>query len=105
MPYDDPSPTDPTELIGVKLAVSSDAVRDMAYTFAEEFAMNGTPAERILHMFATPFYDAMHQAQRILGEEEIKRIVDESVEFYSHARFVVRDAENQDLVTIGGGTQ
>ena len=35
MPYQDPDPTDPNMLVGVMLPADAEAMRDMAYVFAE----------------------------------------------------------------------
>jgi len=41
MPYDEPDLTDPQELVGVVLPADTEASREMAYVFAEEFARLG----------------------------------------------------------------
>jgi hypothetical protein len=66
-------------LVGVVLPADAEAVREMAYVFAEEFARLGFGARRILRLFCSPFYGAAHQAFQILGEREITAIVDECV--------------------------
>ena len=79
MPYGDPDPTDPHVLVGVVLPADTAAVRDMAWVFAEEFARLGFDARRMLRVFKSPFYAGAHQALRLLGEPEIRAIVEECV--------------------------
>ena len=79
MPYRDPDPDDPTMLVGVEVPAGADAVRDMAYVFAEEFARMGMPAARILRFFGNPFYAGAHHAFKVLGEPEIAAIVEECI--------------------------
>lgn len=84
MPYDEPDATDPTELIAVALPGDREAVRDMAWTFAEEFARMGFGVPRILALFRTPFYGGAHQAWRVLGAAEIEAIVTECTAAWGH---------------------
>jgi hypothetical protein len=79
MPYDDPDPNDPHELVGVTIPASPETTRDMAYVFAEEFARMGMPRERILWLFRYPFYAGAHGAYRELGADAIAEIVEECV--------------------------
>jgi len=79
MPYGDPDPTDPTMLVGVVLPAGEEAVRDMAYVFAEEFARTGLDGAAILGLFRDPFYAAAHQAYRALGPDEVRAIISECV--------------------------
>jgi hypothetical protein len=79
MPYADPDPTDPTELVGVELPAHAPATRDMAWVFAEEFARMGFDGRRILGLFRSPFYAGAHQALRALGEAEVLAIIEECV--------------------------
>jgi len=92
MPYGDPDPTDPNVLVGVGLPADRSAVREMALAFAEEFAAMGFDEQRLLLMFDNPFYAAAHQARRVLGEGEVKRIVRESLQAWGGCRVVVLDA-------------
>jgi hypothetical protein len=86
MPYDDPSPTDPTVLVGVGLPGDIEATRDMAWVFAEEFARMGFDAPRIAALFRSPAYAGAHQAWQWLGETEVHAIIGECVGvFGSHA--------------------
>jgi hypothetical protein len=79
MPYREPDPSDPTVLVGVAVPAEPEAMREMAWVFAEEFARMGYDAARILAVFRTPFYAGAHQAWCVLGEAEVKAIVDECV--------------------------
>ena len=92
MPYDDPDPADPQMLVGITLPGSAAATREMAETFADEFAQLGLDRDRILALYRVPFYAGAHAAWRQLGEAEIARIVDESLRVWGRYRFVVRDS-------------
>jgi hypothetical protein len=48
MPYRDPDPTDPSVLVGVAVPADAEAMREMAWVFAEEFARMGYDGPRIL---------------------------------------------------------
>ena len=90
MPYNEPDPTDPNILVGVVLPADQEAVRDMAYVFAEEFARMGFNEARILRLFKNPFYAGAHQAYRALGEEAVRSIVEECLGVWgSHQRFSI----------------
>ena len=91
MPYDEPRADDPMELVGVALPADAEALAEMAYTFAEEYAVLGWGEERLLKLFRTPHYAGAHQAWRALGDDEIRRIVHETVTAFGGVRFVVRD--------------
>ena len=92
MPYEDPDITDPMMFVGVTLPGNAEATQDMAYAFAEEFARMGYSAERILHLFRTPFYKGAHGAHKALGEASIRKIVNECVGVWGRVRYVTRDA-------------
>ena len=78
MPYDDPDATDPMTLHGVVIETDGDgAMREMAECFAEEFIRSGFDADRILKMFRTEGYAGPFLAYQTLGEDAIKRIIDE----------------------------
>lgn len=77
MPYNDPDPTDPNVLVGVVLPADAEAMREMAYVFAEEFARMGYDGKQLLSLFKNPFYVGAHGAYRILGEEAIQSIIDQ----------------------------
>ena len=91
MPFKDPDPTDPNMLVGVMLSADAEATRDMAYVFAEEFARLGYTREQLLWLFKNPFYGGAHGAYRSLGETEILRIVDESVNLWGRVQFSILD--------------
>jgi len=98
MPYDEPAPHDPHELVGVSVPGGRESVREMAATFAEEFAARGFDEPRLLGLFRRPFYAGAHHAYRVLGEIEVRRIVREAVDFWGHFRVVVTEAPGQGPV-------
>jgi hypothetical protein len=91
MPYHEPDPTDPSMLVGVGTECTEDELRDMAGCFAGEMAQSGHDPAAIVGLFKDPFYAGPNLAWRALGESEVRRIVDESVEFWNHCRVVVKD--------------
>jgi hypothetical protein len=95
MPYKDPDASDPMLFVGVSMPGSSEQTEEMAYTFAEEFARMGYSVEKILHLFSTPFYRAAYGAYQALGEEAIRKIVEECVNIWGRVRFVARDSGNE----------
>jgi hypothetical protein len=99
MPYNDPDPTDPNILVGVVLPADEEAMREMAYVFAEEFARLGHDRQQILTLFKNPFYAGAHGAYRALGEETIQSIVDECIGAWGGVRFSILDFG----FSIGGG--
>jgi len=99
MPYNDPDPTDPNILVGVVLPADAEAMREMAYVFAEEFARLGHDRQQILTLFKSPFYAGVHGAFRALGEKEIASIVDECLGAWGGIRFSILDFG----FSIGGG--
>ncbi|MBI4516573.1 MAG: hypothetical protein HY699_12245 [Deltaproteobacteria bacterium] len=92
MPYDDPDATDPQELVGVMLPAGPEAMREMAYTFAEEFARNGYGREQIVALFRNPFYSGAHGAYRALGAQAAEAIIDECVAVWGRVRIVDSEA-------------
>lgn len=92
MPYDDPEPDDPHELVGVSLPGDEATTREMARAFADEFAQMGFGRECLLQLFANPFYAGAHAARQLLGDAEISRIVDESVLVYGRGVCAIQDA-------------
>ncbi len=101
MPYDprfngaaprQPEADDPMELVGVALPADEEAVREMAYTFAEEFSQLGYGEKRLMKLFRSPSYAAAHQAWLALGDNQILRIVKECVAVFGSVRFVVKEA-------------
>ena len=96
MPRDDPEPDDPHVLVGVTLPADADATREMAAAFADEFAQMGFDRDRLLRLFANPFYAGAHAARQALGAAEIERIVDESLRVYGGRACRVLDAPGGD---------
>ncbi len=92
MPYDDPEPDDPQELVGVELPGDESVTREMAAAFADEFAQLGFTRSQILALYRKAEYGGAHRAWRLLGENEIARIVDESLAVYGQFAWVVTDA-------------
>ena len=97
MPYDDPKPDDPHELIGVELPGDETVTREMAEAFADEFAQLGHTRAEILALYRNPFYSGAHQAWQLLGEDEIGRVVDESLNVWSRVRYVVTDHTDDEI--------
>jgi hypothetical protein len=93
MPYKDPDPTDPNVLVGVMLPADAEAMRDMAYAFAEEFARLGYTREQLLWVFKNPFYGGAHRAYRFLGDKETLSIIDECLNAWGQAKFSILDCE------------
>ena len=79
-------PDDPMELVGVFLPADAEAMRDMAYVFAEEFARMGFDHTRIMRLFQHPFYAGAHRAYRALGAATIHAIVEECVQVWGRVR-------------------
>jgi hypothetical protein len=95
MPYDDPDPSDPEELVGVELPGDERVTREMAGAFADEFAQLGYNRTQILALYRSACYAGAHQAWRLLGEEEIARLVDESLSVWSRVRCVITDCPEE----------
>ncbi|MCP5113772.1 MAG: hypothetical protein GY953_23300 [bacterium] len=91
-PPGEPKSDDPMELVGVALPADEEAMREMAYTFAEEFAQLGYSEPRLLKLFRSPSYVAAHQVWLTLGDAEVLRIVNECVAVFGSVRFVVKEA-------------
>jgi hypothetical protein len=91
MPYREPEPDDPHLLVGVTLPADAGATREMVTVVAGEFAQLGFDRRRILSLFESPYYAAVHAAWRELGEAEVTRLVDEAVAVYGSQRLAVRD--------------
>jgi hypothetical protein len=96
MPYDDPEPDDPQELVGVELPGDEAVTREMAAAFADEFAQLGFQRSQILALYRQPHYTGAHQAWQLLGEREIARIVDESLAVYGQFAWVVTDGPGHE---------
>ena len=97
MPYDDPEPEDPQELVGVELPGDETVTLEMAEAFADEFAQLGYTRARILELFRQEQYAGAHQAWTLLGEEVIARLVDESLAVWGRFTCVVTDSPDQDV--------
>jgi hypothetical protein len=91
MPYEDPESDDPQELVGVELPGDESVTREMAAAFADEFAQLGFSKAQILALYRKAEYTGAHQAWRLLGEDEVARIVDESVAVWGRFAYVVTD--------------
>ncbi len=96
MPYDDPEPEDPQELVGVELPGDEAVTREMAAAFADEFAQLGFTRAQILALYREAEYSGAHQAWRLLGEDEVARIVDESVGVWGRFTCIVTDSPDRD---------
>jgi hypothetical protein len=97
MPYDEPEFDDPQELVGIELPGDEAVTREMAEAFADEFAQLGFDRSQILALYRRPFYAGAHQAWRLLGDEGIARIVDESLAVWSRVACVVTDRHDDDV--------
>ena len=91
MPYKDPDPSDPNVLVGVVLPADAEAMREMAYVFAEEFARMGYDEKRLLKVFKNPFYAGAHGAYLTLGEQATQTIIDECLSAWGGLRFSISD--------------
>jgi hypothetical protein len=98
MPFKDPDPTDPNVLVGVMLPANAEAMRDMAYVFAEEFARLGYTREQLLWLFKNPFYGGAHGAYKSLGESETLSIIDECLDVWGTIRITVQDVSTPTSV-------
>ena len=96
MPYDDPEPDDPQELVGVELPGDEAVTREMAAAFADEFAQLGFNRPQILALYRKAEYAGAHQAWRLLGEDEVARIVDESLAVWGRFTCTVTEAMDGD---------
>ena len=92
MPHGRPDPADPNILVGVRLPADEDALVEMAYTFAEEFAALGHDEDRILRMFKNPRFGGPHAAYCRLGERVVLDVVAECARAFGRTRVVVKDA-------------
>jgi hypothetical protein len=93
MPYKDPDPTDPNMLVGVILPADAEAMREMAYVFAEEFVRMGYTREQLLWLFKNSFYGGAHGAYRALGENGTLSIIDECLNAWGTIRSTVQDVQ------------
>ena len=100
MPYDEPEIDDPQELVGVELPGDESVTREMAAAFADEFAQLGFTRSQILALYRRAEYAGAHQAWRQLGDEEVARMVDESLAVWSRVRSVVSDQPDADVEPV-----
>ena len=96
MPYDDPEPDDPQELVGVELPGGESVTLEMAAAFADEFAQLGYTRPQILGLFRRAEYSGAYQAWTLLGDQAIAQIVDESLAVWGRFTFVVTDGADHD---------
>ncbi len=92
MPYNDPDPKDPNMLVGVVLPGNKEAMIEMAYVFAEEFARQGYDKTKLLWLFKNPFYGGAYGAYKALGDEAIHTIIDECLAVWGHIQFSTSDS-------------
>ncbi len=103
MPYDDPDATDPMTLHGVVVETENDAaMRDMAECFVEEYIRGGFDAGRILRMFQTKGYAGPFLAYQTLGEDAIRRIIDELFPLWGgrRDRTATESSENEQMISL-----
>ena len=96
MPFDDPEIDDPQELVGVRLPGDESVTREMAAAFADEFAQLGFTRPQILALYRKAEYSGAHQAWQLLGDDEVARIVDESLAVWGRFTCTVTDASDGD---------
>jgi hypothetical protein len=97
MPYDDPEFDDPQELVGVELPGDEAVTREMAAAFADEFAQLGLTRAQILALYRKAEYAGAHRAWRLLGDEAVARLVDESLAVWGRVRCVVTDRSDDEV--------
>ena len=97
MPYDDPEFDDPQELVGVELPGDEAVTREMAAAFADEFAQLGLTKTQILALYRKAEYAGAHRAWRLLGDEAIGRLVDESLAVWGRVRCVITDRSDDEI--------
>ena len=100
MPYDDPDVEDPQELVGVELPGDEAVTREMAAAFADEFAQLGFTRPQILALYRKAEYGGAHRAWRLLGEEAIARLVDESLAVWGRFKRVVSDSPVEEAEAV-----
>jgi hypothetical protein len=60
-----------------EVAGDEEELREMACTFAEEFARMGHDGPKILRMFQNPFYTGAHATYRALGHAATAAIINQ----------------------------
>ena len=96
MSYDEPESDDPHELVGVELPGDETDTREMAAAFADEFAQLGFTRAQILALYRKADYTGAQRAWRLLGEEAITQLVDESLAVWGQLRYVVTDSPDHE---------
>jgi len=79
--------SDPLELVGVELPADEASHRELVSVFADEFARLGFDEAKIMSLFLSPFYSGPHRAYKVLGNEAVRALVTDQVEFWSHVSF------------------
>ena len=97
MPYHEPEPEDPQELVGVELPGDESVTLEMAAAFADEFAQLGFTRPQMLALFRRAEYTGAYQAWTLLGEEAIATLVDESLAVWGRFTCVVIDSADHDV--------
>lgn len=80
MPHDNPDATDPLALHGVAVETCDDrAMHEMAECFVEEYVRSGFDPKRIMHMFKAQQYAGPYLVCQALGEDAIRKMIDEQM--------------------------
>jgi hypothetical protein len=70
-------PEDPMALVGVVLDADAQAADEMARCLVEEYLREGWDEARLLALFRTPFYRALHMIYRHRGEDGVRALIAE----------------------------
>ena len=70
---------DPYEFVAVRFPVAPGVDGDAltARTFIEEYALLGTPREKMFQLFASPFFAGTHAILRARGDSFVRAIIEE----------------------------
>jgi len=68
-------PDDPVELVGVPIRIDDATFDEMAATFVEEFVRDGWGDRRLLAMFASPEYAALHLVWQARGAAWVRELI------------------------------
>ncbi len=102
MPHDDPAATDPLTLHGVVVETEDgSAMREMAECFVEEYLRGGFDAQAVLQMFKTRGYAGPFLACQTLGEDVIRKIIDEQLALRNRHRATGCHAQAEDADRTG----
>ncbi len=93
MPLHEPDPGDPHELVGVGVTCGPEAMEEMAWVFAEEFARLGSDRDHMLWIFQNPFYAGAHRSYRELGHAQVATIIEQCLAVWGRVRLVDREGE------------